>query len=112
MTDILTLMKERHSSRIFFDPNHFVAKEDLNKILEPGSWPPTAQNMQNFEVIIIDDKKLIEETAAIKSAVSLPFVKENHKQFFFRRRIEEKKDRYAGDDVPPGMEKARFKEGS
>ena len=83
MNDLLTLIKDRHSSRVFFDPERPVAKDDLHKILEAGSWAPTAHNMQNFEVVIVDDKKIIEAIAEIKAPVSLTFVKENYKQLSF-----------------------------
>ena len=83
MKGLLKLMKERQSSRVFFDPDKKVAKKDLKKILEAGSWAPTAHNMQNFEVIIVDDKQLIEAIAAIKMPVSLDFVKENYNQLSF-----------------------------
>jgi len=106
MNELLTLIKERHSSRTFFDPNHAVAKEDLNKILQAGSWAPTAHNMQNFEVIIIDDKKMIEAIAAVKSDISLTFVKENYKQFSFsEKELKKKKTGLLATMFPPAWRK-------
>ena len=69
--DLLKLMKERHSCRVFFDPDRPVAKENIGKILEAGSWAPTAHNMQNFEVIIIDEKKLIQDNCRYESSYIL-----------------------------------------
>ncbi len=94
MSDLLKLIKERHSSRVLFDPDKPVAKRDLNKILEAGSWAPTAHNMQNFEVIVVDDKKLINKISSIRASVSLTFIKENYKQLSFS--VEELKKRKTG----------------
>ena len=43
MLDILKLVRERRSSRIPFDLERPVAKEDLEKVLEAARWSPTAQ---------------------------------------------------------------------
>lgn len=66
MEDLLTLIKTRPSSRSLFDTNRSISKEDLNKILEAGRWAPTAHNMQNFEIIAIDDPKIIEAIGNIE----------------------------------------------
>ena len=55
----------------------------MRTILEAGSWAPTAHNMQNFEVVVIDDQAVIEAISNIHSPASLTFVKENYKQFSF-----------------------------
>ena len=83
MENLLTLIKNRHSSRQLFDPSRPVAKDDLHKILEAGSWAPTAHNMQNFEVILVDDKKLLASISSIEAPVSLTFVRENYAQLSF-----------------------------
>jgi len=67
MQDILKLIEERQSSRVLFDAKHPIARKDLIQILEAGSWAPTAHNMQNFEIIVIDDKKLLEKIGNLKS---------------------------------------------
>ena len=54
---VLKLIQERKSTRSQFDPNKPVSHEHLKKILEAARWAPTAHNMQNFEILIIDDKK-------------------------------------------------------
>ena len=66
MKDLLTLMKERQSSPLIFNPDLPITKEKIEKILEAGSWAPTAHNMQNFEVVILDDKKLIRQIAEMR----------------------------------------------
>ena len=83
MKELLKLIQERQSVRMPFDPEHRVSKEDIEMILEAGRWTPTAHNMQNFEVIVVDDNKLIESIATIKRPVSETFISENYKQLSF-----------------------------
>ncbi len=102
MNNLLAQMKERHSSRALFNPDRMIGKDDLHKILEAGSWAPTAHNMQNFEVIIIDDKKVIEAIGNIRMPVSLTFVKENYRQFSFsEEELKKKKTGVLAATFPP-----------
>lgn len=111
MQDLLTLIKNRHSSRISFAPEHMVSRYDLHKILEAGSWAPTAHNMQNFEVVIVNDKKLIESIASVKAPTSLTFVKENYKQLSFsEEELKAKKTGVLGTMFPPAWRKPDVKE--
>ncbi len=66
-----------------FDPNHEVAREDLRKILEAARWAPTPHNMQNFQIMVIDDKKMIDELGRIESRVTEAFLRENYVQLSF-----------------------------
>ena len=110
MNDLLHLMKERHSSRIFFDPNHLVDKEDLLTILEAGRWAPTAHNMQNFEILIVDDKQLIHQIANLKAPVSLTFIRENYKQMSFSEdELRRKKSGVLSLTFPPAWRKPGIK---
>ena len=110
MKDLLKLMKERHSSRVFFDPNRPVSKENIGKILEAGSWAPTAHNMQNFEVIIVDDKKLIQTIAGMKAPVSLKFIRENYKQLSFSdEELMTKKTGILGNQFPAAWRKPHIR---
>lgn len=110
MNDLLTLIKERRSSRAIFDINRSVDKEDLGKILEAGSWAPTAHNMQNFEIIMIDDRGIINKIAAIEGAISLTFVKENYKQLSFsEEELKKKKTGILGAMFPPSWRKPNVK---
>jgi nitroreductase len=83
--DVLGLIEERHSSRIPFDRSRPIAKADLKKILEAGRWAPTAHNMQNFQIIIVDDNKILENIYGIKGQISKTFIKENYKQLSFSK---------------------------
>lgn len=80
MGDLIKIIQERHSSRGQFDPTRPVSKDKLHEILEAARWTPTAHNMQNYEIIIIDDKKVIETIGNIKSIPSEEFIRENFEQ--------------------------------
>ena len=83
MQDILKLIRERQSARSSFDMKRSIAKQDLEQILEAGSWAPTAHNMQNFEMLVVDDSKLLEMIWKIKNPISMEFIKENYQQLSF-----------------------------
>jgi len=40
MTDILKIIQQRQSTRVPYDPNRPMAKEDLKQIIEAGRWAP------------------------------------------------------------------------
>jgi nitroreductase len=81
--DILKLIKERNSSRIPFDAKRRIPKQDLIQILEAGVWAPTAHNMQNYEIIVLDNIKVLTKIGNIKSKISEAFLKENYHQLSF-----------------------------
>jgi nitroreductase len=83
MSKILKIIQERHSSRVPFERDHPVPKEDLLQILEAARWAPTAHNIQNFEIIVVDDKKQLEELGKIESRISEDFLRENYQQLSF-----------------------------
>ena len=80
MNDILKIIHERHSSRGQFDSKRSIKKDELKLILEAARWAPSAHNMQNFEIIIIDNKKIVESLGRIKSTISEEFIRENFEQ--------------------------------
>jgi len=85
MSEILRIMHERQSARVSFDPEKPVSKEDLTQILEAARWAPTAHNMQNFEIIVVDDTAILEKIGNIKSRVSEEFLRENLEQLSFSK---------------------------
>lgn len=110
MENLMKLIKERHSSRVMFDPKRPIKKQDLHQILEAGSWAPTAHNMQNFEVIIVDDKKIMNKIAAVKAPTSLTFVRENYKQLSFSvEELRKKKTGILGTMFPEAWRKPNIK---
>jgi nitroreductase len=102
MSSILKLIQQRQSARVPFDPRRPIAKEDLRQILEAGRWAPTAHNMQNFEILVIDDKKILKKIGNIKSRVSVEFLRENYEQLSFsEEELLRKKVGILGTMFPP-----------
>ena len=86
MANLMKLIEERHSSRVLFDPKRPVSRQAIRKILEAGRWAPTAHNMQNFEVLVIDDKEILRKIGRIESQVSEEFIRENYEQLSFSKK--------------------------
>ncbi len=83
MSDTLTLIQNRRSVRAPFDRGRPIARDDVQQILEAARWSPTAHNMQNFEILVVDDKDLLAELGNIKSPPSAVFIRENFAQLAF-----------------------------
>lgn len=102
MSEILKTIKERQSARVPYDANRQVPKEDLQKILEAAKWTPTAHNMQNFDIIVIDDKSVLNNIGNIKSKISEEFLRENYEQLSFsKEELIKKKTGILGSMFPP-----------
>ncbi len=78
--EVLRLMQGRRSERGPFDPGRPVAKGDLWQVLEAARWAPTPHNMQNFDVVVVDDRKMLETLANIRYPMTQAFIVENQKQ--------------------------------
>lgn len=85
MSELSKIIQERKSSRFPFDPNRPISKENLEKILDAAKWTPTAHNMQNFEIIVVDDPAVLEKIGSIKSRISEEFLRENYEQLSFSK---------------------------
>jgi nitroreductase len=102
MTDILKTIRERHSTREPFDPGRPVKKQDLKLILEAARWAPTANNMQNFEIILVDAKDRLDAIAKIPAEMSEAFLRENHEQLSFsKEELQIKKAGMLAEMFPP-----------
>jgi nitroreductase len=102
MSEVLKNIQERQSARAAFDPNRPVSKENLKQLLEAAKWTPTAHNMQNFEIIVIDDKDVLEQLGNIKSHISEDFLRENYEQLSFsREELEKTKTGILASGFPP-----------
>jgi nitroreductase len=102
MTNVVKLIQERHSSRVPFNRQRPVTRQNLRRILEAGRWAPTAHNMQNYEIIVIDDKKLLRKVGSIKSRASEEFIRENYQQLSSsRKELLRKKVGILGTGFPP-----------
>lgn len=83
MQDLMQLIASRQSARGPFDPTRSISSEDMEKILEAARWAPTAHNMQNFEIVVVDDKQLLTAISEIRTPPNLTFIKENYPQLSF-----------------------------
>jgi len=102
MDNLLKIIQERHSTRALFDSQKQVPKSDVKKIIEAGRWAPTAHNMQNFEIIVIDDKKVLEKVGNIKTYPSPDFIRENYEQLSMtEEELLQKKVGILGMQFPP-----------
>ncbi len=77
---LLKLIQSRHSARVPFDRNRPITDEALSRILEAARWAPTAHNMQNFEIVVVDDPALVEKLGRIPAEISETFIRENYRQ--------------------------------
>jgi nitroreductase len=102
MQDMFEVIHNRHSTRVPFGPERPIAKQDLRQILEAGRWAPTAHNMQNFEIVVVDDREVLAELGNIKRTVSEAFIRENYDQLSFsEEELLRKKVGILGTNFPP-----------
>ena len=102
MTDILKTIRERHSTREPFDPGRPVKKQDLKLILEAARWAPTPNNMQNFEILLVDAKERLDAIAKIPAEMSEAFLRENYDQLSFsKEELQIKKTGMLAESFPP-----------
>ena len=83
MNDLIEIIRNRHSERVPFDPERRPPDADVHAILEAARWAPTAHNMQNFEIVIVDDNETLAKIARVHSSTSPEFVRENYDQLSF-----------------------------
>ncbi|HUH79596.1 MAG TPA: nitroreductase family protein [Methanoregula sp.] len=96
-------MWERHSARAPFDPQKPVPGRDIKKIIEAGRWAPTAHNMQNFEVIVVDDRNVLDRLGKVTTYPSPDFIRENFWQLSMsEEELSHKKVGILGQQFPPG----------
>ncbi|HET9172747.1 MAG TPA: nitroreductase family protein [Actinospica sp.] len=83
MTDLAALIRNRRSHRGVYDPRRRPPDEDVRAIIDAAQWAPTAHNMQNFEIVVIDDPAVLAEIGRVPSGVSAEFIRENYAQLSF-----------------------------
>jgi len=102
MKELLEIIHERHSSRVAFDKDRPMSRQDLLQILEAARWAPTAHNMQNFEIIVVDDRSQLENLGNVESRISEDFLRENYQQLSFsEEELLKKKVGILGTFFPP-----------
>ena len=106
-SDLLALLRARHSTRAPFDPAHPLPEPVLVDLLEAARWAPTAHNMQNFEIEVVDDAAVLAQLGAIEAPISGAFIRENYQQLSFSRdELIRKRVGLLADWFPPGLRKA------
>jgi nitroreductase len=73
-------MWQRHTCRTAFDPAMEIRETDLQRILDAARWAPTAHNIQNFEIIVVDDEQRLSAISAIRMAPAETFAREAYQQ--------------------------------
>jgi nitroreductase len=102
MEEIPKNIRERLSSRGPFDPGRAIDDRALSQILEAGSWAPTAHNMQNFEIVVVDDKNILDRMSKIENPISAAFIRENYEQLSFSdEELQKKKVGILANGFPP-----------
>lgn len=80
MRKLIQIMRDRHSAHTAFDPRRRISAKDMALILEACRWAPTAHNMQNYQVLVIDEPVTLAAISAYKSPPSEDFLRENQQQ--------------------------------
>jgi nitroreductase len=80
MNALLELIRARQSERTAYDPGRVVTQDQLDLIIEAARWAPTAHNMQNFEIVVVDDPAMLQAIGAIETRTSAVFLRENARQ--------------------------------
>lgn len=74
------VIRMRHSERGPFDPERYPTDDVLQAILEAARWAPTAHNMQNFEIVVVDDQTTLGAIGRVQAGTSEDFIRENYAQ--------------------------------
>lgn len=77
---LMHVIECRHSSRAPYDPGSPVSPHELAQIVEAARWAPTAHNMQNFRLIVVESPHVLAELGAIRAPISPGFIAENYRQ--------------------------------
>jgi nitroreductase len=80
---LLVLIRKRHSTRGAFNPDRGVTTQQVKLILEAARWAPTPDNMQNFAIVVVDDKERLEAIGKIPAEMSETYLKETAEHISF-----------------------------
>lgn len=76
--EFIQLIKDRKTTRAPFDEERPIDPQALQLILEAAAYAPTAHNMQNFKIVVVDDKELLLKLSRLESKVTPTFIRENY----------------------------------
>lgn len=110
LKDVFETIKERKSVRVPFDPNRPISKENLKHVLEAARWAPTGHNMQNYEIMVVDDRAVLGRISSIKSCVLEDFLRDNYGHLSFsEEELKHKKTGILSTGFPPDwVDPAKF----
>jgi nitroreductase len=80
---LLVLLRKRHSTRGAFNPDRAVTTQQVKLILEAARWAPTPDNMQNFAIVVVDDKERLEAIRKIPAEMSETYLRETYEHISF-----------------------------
>jgi nitroreductase len=96
------IIRDRKSTRSPFDTKRKIKEDDLHQILDAARWTPTPHNMQNFEIIVVDSKKILKKIGNIKVLPTEAFIRENFSQLSMSiEELRKKKTGILGKFFPP-----------
>jgi nitroreductase len=80
---LLALIHNRHSTRGPFNPDRAVTTQQVKLILEAARWAPTPDNMQNFVIVVVDEKDRLEAIGKIPAEMSESYLRETYEHISF-----------------------------
>jgi nitroreductase len=108
--ELFRLIQERRSQRGPYDGQRTISKENVRQIIEAARWAPTAHNMQNFQVVVVDDGDALQAIGTMGFTLSEEFVRENYRHLSFsEEELARKKVGILGTMFPPFMQKPDFR---
>ncbi len=107
--DLLERIQSRKSFRARLETRP-VPREELLRVLEAARWSPSAHNMQNWEIVVVDDPDLLEALEKADRPVSEAFVRENYQQLSFcKEELLRRKTGLMASMFPVAWQKPDFK---
>ena len=105
MNEIMTVIKARHTDRSPYAKRR-VTDAALGILLEAARWAPTAHNMQNFEILVVDDPATLVSLGSVRREVSEAFLRENYRQLSFsEEELRRKKTGVLARTFPPSWQR-------
>lgn len=83
VNEVLRLIAHRQSSKGGFDPQRPVDWESIRLIVEAARWAPSAHNMQNFEIVVVDDKSKLTELGRVETWLTEDYLREHYETLSF-----------------------------
>lgn len=109
--ELLQLIKERKSTRAF-DSSRVIEPDVLRNILEAAAHAPTGHNMQNFQIVVINDKQVLSALGELEISFTPAFIQWNyHEVSFSEDELKKKKTGMLASQFPPSWFTPEVREG-